>query len=840
MKILIDGKELETEGKKTILEVARENGIYIPSLCDHPRLTPFSGCRLCIIQIKGAKGYSPACSTFIKDGMEIRTKTPKLTRLRHKILELILIEHPSSCLICEEKTSCDDYKSTIRKVGEVTGCVLCPNNGRCQLQDVVEELKLGKIDFPAVYRDFGIKKQDPFFEQNYNLCILCGRCVRMCHQVRGLSTIAFINRGSDTVIGTALDRTLLESNCQFCGACVDVCPTGALAEKSVKYDLLPDNKNKTICPLCSVGCELEVSTREGKFQQARPNGHGTVNQDQACVKGRFTLRDVINDPDRITRPLVRKNKELEAVDWDEALDFVVAKLKKVKGSEIAVIGSEQVSCEDGFVLQKFATEVLKTKNIATSPFPSPWTALQELTAKSENIPAYNYQLDELAEAETIFLLNTDISRAYPVVWLEIFKAVKKGARLIVVSPLNYLYDRFATLNIRTKPGTELLLLTALGKLLAGSETKSDVTFSGYDNFQRGLTGFDLIEAAQALGVESEQLQQAAEMLENSGRTEFVFGPEAITGKSGSETLAALWNLSLMSEAGLYPLGLENNSRGMFELNRSGTFPRKPQRDIFADLESKKIKVLYLAGPANLPKKSKPELLIVQGCYKDSNTDAADVVLPAAVFAEIEGIYVNMEGRIQKSCRVLDPPEKTKADWWIYAQLAVKMGSKDFKYKKSADILKEIKKINPGLENAAYSVLEKGKVLFVQEEKKAAPGFVVQKFALPAAENGKKYPFSLLLTNNLDFYRNMVLSDRIPGFRLFRDSSWFRINPEDAAKLELSEGAAVEVVVPNGKLRGIVRIDESVALGIVAAAPNISKLPMDISSFVLPAKIKRGK
>ena len=113
----------------------------------------------------------------------------------------------------------------------MTGCVLCPNNGRCDLQTVVEHLKPENLYFPALYRDQEIHRRDPFFERNDNLCILCGRCVRICHEVRGASTLAFVNRGSQTVIGTALDRPLLESGCQFCGACVDVCPTGALTEK---------------------------------------------------------------------------------------------------------------------------------------------------------------------------------------------------------------------------------------------------------------------------------------------------------------------------------------------------------------------------------------------------------------------------------------------------------------------------------------------------------------------------------------------------------------------------------------------------------------------------------
>jgi len=225
MKVIIDGKSIETDSKRTILDIARDNGISIPSLCDHPELIPFTGCRLCLVQIEGKRGFLPACSTEPEEGMKVKTQTPKLRRLRKQILELILSEHPNACLICQEKENCDEMKSTIRKVGEATGCVLCPNNGRCQLQDVVEEIGIERVHFPSVYKNLEVQRGDPFFDRNFNLCILCGRCVRICREVRGLSTLTFIQRGPETVVGTALDRSLRDSNCQFCGACVDVCPT---------------------------------------------------------------------------------------------------------------------------------------------------------------------------------------------------------------------------------------------------------------------------------------------------------------------------------------------------------------------------------------------------------------------------------------------------------------------------------------------------------------------------------------------------------------------------------------------------------------------------------------
>ena len=273
MKVTIDGNVIEAEGQKTILDLAREKGIFIPSLCDHAELTPFTGCRLCLVEIEGRRGYSPACATAVGDGMVVRTTTPELNELRREILELILSEHPNACLVCTEKENCDEYKSTIRKVSEVTGCVLCSNNRRCELQDVVEALKIEKVRFPSVYRDFEIKREDPFFDRNYNLCILCGRCIRVDQEILGFEAIAFNLRGAETYIGGAFGKPLIESGCTFCGSCIEVCPTGALMDRGEEWNRWTERESLSI--RCKYNCPARVDVprfirfiREKKYAEA--------------------------------------------------------------------------------------------------------------------------------------------------------------------------------------------------------------------------------------------------------------------------------------------------------------------------------------------------------------------------------------------------------------------------------------------------------------------------------------------------------------------------------------------------------------------------------------------
>jgi len=230
VSISIDNRPIKVVRGTTILEAARQNDIYIPTLCAHKDLAPYGGCRMCIVEVEKMRGFPTSCTTPVEDGMMIRTHTAQLQSIRTEILRLILSEHPSSGLICEEAEECKQYMATIRKTGVITGCRWCPNDGRCELQEVVEWLGVKEIGYPVYYRNLRVEKEDPFYDRDYNLCILCGRCIRVCHEVRAANTLAFKQRGNKTVIGPAFSRTHLESGCEFCGACVEVCPTGALSE----------------------------------------------------------------------------------------------------------------------------------------------------------------------------------------------------------------------------------------------------------------------------------------------------------------------------------------------------------------------------------------------------------------------------------------------------------------------------------------------------------------------------------------------------------------------------------------------------------------------------------
>ena len=854
MKVTIDGKKIEVKGKRTVLEVAREKGIFIPSLCDHPQLTPFGGCRLCIVEIKEKGGYPPSCSTYVENGMEIKTKTPRLQKLRREILELILSEHPNACLICSEKENCDEYKSTIRKVGEVTGCVLCSNNGRCELQDVVETLKIDKVRFPSVYRNLEVKKGDPFFDRDYNLCILCGRCVRVCQELRGAGAVSFIYRGSQAVVGTVLDLPLIESGCQFCGACVDVCPTGSLTERGIRYEDLPDERAKTICPLCSMGCELIIDLKKQKILSSKPSDEGAVNEGQACVKGRFLIKEVVHSPRRILKPLVRVNKDLEEASWEEALDFVAQRLKKFKGKEVAVVASPQVSCEEYFLFQKFASEELKTENMDSSYRFSPLAVIDEMAQENGLELGLNFEFKDISRAKTLFLIGEDVPKSHPIIWLEVLKAAQQGAKLIVASPAELSLNRYSSLWLKIKPGTEFYLLSFLSKLFLQNEQEAgNPRIEGFDSFKSSLGEFDSSKVFEMVGITREELEEAFGLLSEAEDAAFLFGMGLTQHPWGTRNVAALWNLALQAQAQLFPLGLENNLRGVFEIGQNSSDKGLNFNQIFQAASSGELKALYLASPAPYLKKANLEFLVIQDSFVNENFKLADAVLPASTFAETDGTFVNGEGRLQKFNKVIDPLGDAKPDWWIISQLARRMGNKGFPFKNPAEITKEMIKVIPGFSNISYAELEKGQKIHTQDGKRKERSFIPVKYSYSNHKKSKKYPFLMSLNYSLDYYRSLALSQESKGMKAIRDSRWIKISPEDAEKLNLEEGESVVVESSSGKFKGFVKIVKSLPKGILGASFLLGEdsdfsvsglIPIGFqeshSLGMLPVKIKREK
>jgi predicted molibdopterin-dependent oxidoreductase YjgC len=340
--LTIDGKAVQVEPGATILDAAKKAEVYVPTLCADEDLLPFGACRLCLVEVQGdRRPMLPACTTPAADGMVVRTSSAIIDKTRRNVVELLLSDHPEDCLTC-------------------------PQNNRCELQQVAAYVGVRTNRFRGEKHELAIDDSNPFYHRDLERCILCGKCVRVCDEVQQLGAIHYAYRGFKTTISTVLDRPVATSTCESCGQCVDKCPVGALYPVAWMAHGLPASETKTICPYCGVGCSLILQTRGDMVVGARGGGEGPANQGRTCVKGRFGY-EFINHPDRLKKPMIRKGDAFEETSWDEALDYVaerMAAIVKESGPDaIALLTSAKCTNEENYLLQKYAREVLGTHNV---------------------------------------------------------------------------------------------------------------------------------------------------------------------------------------------------------------------------------------------------------------------------------------------------------------------------------------------------------------------------------------------------------------------------------------------------------------------------------------------
>ena len=298
ISLIIDGKKCTGTAGQTILDIASANGITIPTLCYMKELSPWGGCRMCIVEIKGSPKIVPSCATPAADGSEYITNSERLFKLRQCTLELLFSERNHICPFCPS------------------------NKGDCELQSQAYKHSMDHVQFPYLYPALKMDVSGKYFGLDHNRCILCTRCVRTCDEVEGAHTLDIANRGQRNQIIVDLNTTFGASDtCTHCGACVANCPTGALFDKSQFYrgKLNTSDVIRTTCAECPVGCGLMISTKEGRIINVFGDTD-TLNNGHLCVKGRY--QNWTESRERITQPQIRKDGKLTPVTWKEAIAFV--------------------------------------------------------------------------------------------------------------------------------------------------------------------------------------------------------------------------------------------------------------------------------------------------------------------------------------------------------------------------------------------------------------------------------------------------------------------------------------------------------------------------------------
>jgi predicted molibdopterin-dependent oxidoreductase YjgC len=785
----IDGATVSVPEGTRVLEAAARCGVYIPSLCSHKDLTPFGGCRMCVVEIDGMRGYPLACSTVVAEGMKVLTDTAPVREMRREILQLILSEHPSSCLVCGEAHECRENQYTIRKAGVTTGCRYCPKDQQCELQAAVEKMGITDIDYPVMYRGYAVEHEDPFYDRDYNICILCGRCVRMCQEVRGTGVLAFKFRGPRVQIGPAFGRNHIEAGCEFCGACVDVCPTGTLADKVSKWDGKPDGIVVSTCPFCGIGCQLELCLKDGRLSRAQGYLDPLVNDGQLCVRGRFCLPEATHHYSRAKKPMLRRGKYFREVTWDEALDEVTGKLKGLKPDEFLMVASSDLTNEGLYAAQKFVRTGLQSNSIDSTARDALPGGLG-LWAKLFSLPI---SVRGIRNADAIIALGLDSRFDFSVAGVEMRHALKAGARLVTIDPRDSNLARCTDYWLRPTPGKEGALLNAIAHNLHDSTGR-------------------LPSVAEAAGVDEKALAQAVAALSAAMHLAVVIGPTVFAYDVNSELVDALLKLAERKDTVFLPLYHGTNTRGALELGAMGELlpgvANAHGKGIsLADVVDgrAKPKVIYLVGAVPFFERPACECLITQNTYLPPFE--IDAFLPAASFAEAEGTLTNVEGRVQRLVQAENLPDGaangfTRPDWFIFSRLAERLGISALAYPDAAAILKDISKNVPGFppepDRKPRRLVPQTK-LPIEKRKPAAAGAGAYLLVAEPAAFG---------------HRGVDLSAKVEGLGELALEEGFRINPQDLHTLRVEPGDSIAVSVGKVTVPGAAKADSECPKGVV--------------------------
>lgn len=623
--ITINDKQLEVPDGITVLRAAQANGIEIPTLCDHPHLTPYGGCRLCLVEVEGARTLQPSCTLPVSNNMVVKTNTKKVLDARKFVLTLIFSERNHFCPYCQ-----------------VSG-------GDCELQNSAYAEGMTHWPLSPNYQPYPMDASHPYIILENNRCILCRRCVRACGELIGNYTLGFEERGANSILVADTGVPLGESTCISCGACVQVCPTGALIDRWSAYrgkETQVDVTN-TVCVGCSVGCNINVLTRNNSLVRIEGDWDGQVNEGVLCETGRFDPMKV--DCERIATPLVRKNGALKAATWDEALSTVADELKKSADSVAALISTRQpVEALYGFK-QLFADKLGSALVTTTEEglFTSDAAAFAEAGSK-----AFETDLKTLQNAGAVMVVDADLTGGHQVAGFFIKRKLAFGTNLLVLDKKENGLNKNAHKVLKPSKGVNADAIKAL---------MAAVVKLGLSKGNTSIKAADLDSFAAAAGLKTDDFLDAAYVLTSAEHPVIVY-------ENGKE-LAVLQELASLVDGKLLSLKGEANSLAASQLHLDKALKVNGQKAAFFAIGDDEASHKAVQEFEKIPFK------VVLSTYASSLTGVADVVLPSTNWLEQDGHYINLEGKVQEAKKAIAPADETWTTMQTLSALADKMGIK---------------------------------------------------------------------------------------------------------------------------------------------------------------------
>ncbi|MCB0280122.1 MAG: formate dehydrogenase subunit alpha, partial [Calditrichaeota bacterium] len=731
----INDKPYEMIENETIISFLRRHRgkDYVPTLCDAPNLKAFGSCRVCSVDValeeNGKTKTMASCHTPIVEGTYIYPDSKNIQKLRKNIIELVLTDHPLDCLTCEV-------------------------NGNCELQTVAARVGIREVRYPAG-KNHQFREKDhshPYMTSELSKCINCYRCVRACDEVQGQFVLSMAGRGFDSHIIKGFDESFLDSACVSCGACSQACPTSAISDIYNSKAIVADEKIRTVCTYCGVGCNLEVSVKSDEIVSIQAPYDAEANQGHTCLKGRYAFQ-FYNHQDRLRTPLIRTNGEFKEATWDEAYDFIAERLTEIKAEHgpdsIAGISSARCTNEENYLMQKFIRAVIGTNNIdcCARVCHSP-TALG--MQRSFGTGAATNSIADLKYTECILLIGANPTAAHPVTGAKIKQRAMKGVPMIVVDPRKIELVKYATHHLQLRPGTNVALLNMMIYYIISEGLANqdfiDTRTEGWEDFKKNILNLNIDELEKITGVNKNLVKDAA-ITYAKAKTAMSFHGLGVTEHTqGTFTVMLIADLAMITGnigrpgVGVNPLRGQNNVQGAADM---GCQPHQgagymdvtktefnqlynqfygrevPSHigykipEMFDAAVDKKLKALWLMGEDVVQTDPNTkhvmaamdslELLVVQEIFMTETAKHAHVILPASSFLEKSGTFTNGERRIQRVNAVVEPLEGTKPDGQIIVDIMNRMGYAQADYHPRT-ALEEISQIVPFFKGVKWDEL----------------------------------------------------------------------------------------------------------------------------------------
>lgn len=833
--LTIDGNRVTVPVGSTILEAAATLGIKIPTLCWLKKVSTTGACRICVVAVEGVDRFMTACNTPVKDGIVVTTTSPELESARRKTLELMLVNHPLDCPVCDAA-------------------------GECDLQDSCYGLHVDKNRYGAELERLPIRYDWRLLESDPNRCILCEKCVKVCREVVGREAIEIVDRGDRTIIDTISREPL---DCDFCGNCINACPTGTLISKPFKFRGRPwsFNVTKSVCAFCASGCEIEYHSRDGRVERVTSSDDG-YNRGNLCVNGRFGYA-AFNAPGRLTAPLVKDaSGDQQESDWNQALGAVAGKLREIVAAAgpdaVAGIGSPRVTNEESYLFQKFMRGAVGTNNIDSEArlgfFPAQVIQWEMLGYSGGTSP-----MDAIEKAAAVVVIGSDLKgESAGFAYRVIQAATKNNAKLVVATSRATSMNKFANAFLQYRPGSEAWLVAGLNKAIL-AEGLQDSAFigqnsTGLEACTAALDALSFEQITGATGITEAALRNAARLAVNGGCTAVIYGADVIRSADMANAVKGVVNLALLTGAvgqagaGIYPLDEKNNTQGMLDMGvcpeylpgyhtygamagRFGaawnrpvpTSPGKNLLQMIEGIEKGEIRALYVMGsdPLHfLPDRSrvlaafrKLDLLVVQDLFLTDTAKLATVVLPAATGAEKSGTFTTVDNRVQCFSRAVAPAGAARTDadilTGLYGMLAAPAATQ------SAEALHQEITMLSGLyaEVCDHEGCRMGRVKsrLAFSDKPAALAATAP-LAVPVADPA--YPFALTFGPVL--HHNGTMSTWSGNNLNVAGGSYLEIAAADAARLGIAGGDSVKLSSTAGSITLTAQLSQAVQAGALFA------------------------